>query len=71
MVRCKLQDVREPVDGFAEPALIQGPRGRPLRGIIAVAADVFGAQWALAGVGAIMILYSVTIWAKKSIRNLD
>lgn len=38
---------------------------------IAVAADLIGAQWALAGVGILMLIYAVVIWAAKSIRNLD
>lgn len=38
---------------------------------IAVAADLIGGQWALAGVGIVMIAYAAVIWMAKSIRNLQ
>lgn len=38
---------------------------------IALAADLLGAQWALGGVGAVMITYALVILAVKSIRDLD
>jgi MFS family permease len=38
---------------------------------IAILADVIGAQWALGGVGAIMLVYAGVIWAMKRIRDLD
>ena len=38
---------------------------------IAIAADIMGAQWALAAVGATMIAYALLIWVVRSIRELD
>ena len=38
---------------------------------IAIGADILGAQWALAGVGACMIAYALVIMMAKSIRELD
>lgn len=38
---------------------------------IALAADIVGAQYALAGVGFLMVIYAAVIWSAKRIRNLD
>ncbi len=38
---------------------------------IAMLADFVGAQWTLAAVGALMVVYGGVIWGTKTIRNLD
>ena len=38
---------------------------------VTLLADFVGSQWALAGVGATMLIYGVVIWGVKTIRNLD
>ncbi len=38
---------------------------------VTVLADVVGSQWALAGVGAVMLTYGGVIWLVRTIRDLD